>query len=96
MNMARDDTPRTRGRKWMGIRKQAMLKTQYRCAECLRQDRLALADQVDHIIPLHKGGTDALDNLEGLCLTCHERKTAADMGYKPKIKVKIGPDGWPV
>ncbi|HCS17676.1 MAG TPA: HNH endonuclease [Erythrobacter sp.] len=86
-------TKRTRGRKWMAIREQALLKTQYRCAECLRNDKLSIARQVDHIIPLHKGGTDDLDNLEGLCLTCHERKTARDMGHK--VKVTFGADGWP-
>lgn len=77
----------------MAIREQALLKTQYRCAECLRNDKLSIARQVDHIIPLHKGGTDDLDNLEGLCLTCHERKTARDMGHK--VKVTFGADGWP-
>jgi 5-methylcytosine-specific restriction enzyme A len=88
------ETPRTRGRKWMKLRDIALQRTQYRCAECLRNDRLAPARQVDHIIPLHKGGTDHPDNLEALCLSCHERKTAADMGYK--VKQKIGADGWPV
>lgn len=86
-------TKRTRGRKWMAIRDQALAKTQYRCAECLRNDKLSIADQVDHITPLHKGGTDDLDNLEGLCLTCHERKTAKDMGYR--AKTTFGADGWP-
>jgi 5-methylcytosine-specific restriction enzyme A len=87
------ETPRTRGRKWMKLRDIALQRTQYRCAECLRNDRLTPARQVDHIIPLHKGGTDHPDNLEALCLSCHERKTAADMGYK--VKQKIGLDGWP-
>ncbi len=85
---------RTRGRKWMVLREHALAKTQRRCAECLRNDKLSLAEQVDHIVPLHKGGTDDLDNLEGLCLTCHGRKTAKDMGYRPKAE--FGEDGWPV
>jgi len=86
-------TKRTRGRKWMALRDRALAKTQYRCAECLRNGRLALAKQVDHIIPLHQGGTDDLDNLEGLCLPCHEAKTARDMGRRAKIE--FGVDGWP-
>ena len=86
-------TKRTRGRKWMAIREQALAKTQYRCAECLRNDKLSIACQVDHIIPLHKGGTDDLDNLEGLCAEHHRAKTAKDMGHK--VKVTFGADGWP-
>lgn len=91
--MGREATTRTRGRKWQSIRHLALLKTYGRCAECLRNDKLSPAHQVDHITPLHKGGTDDLDNLEGLCLTCHEAKTARDMGYK--VKPRIGLDGWP-
>ena len=91
--MAREATTRTRGRKWMKLRDIALMRTHYRCAECLRNDRLTVAREVDHIIPLHKGGTDHPDNLEALCLTCHEVKTAKDMGYT--VKRRIGPDGWP-
>jgi 5-methylcytosine-specific restriction enzyme A len=39
-------------------------------------------DELDHIVPLHKGGTDARDNLVGLCMTHHAAKTAADMGHR--------------
>ena len=30
---------------------------------------------VDHITPLHMGGTDDPDNLQALCPACHRRKT---------------------
>lgn len=35
-----------------------------------------LATVVDHIIRKNKGGTDDMDNLQGLCEECHNRKRA--------------------
>ena len=34
--------------------------------------------EVDHIIPLYKGGTNDLHNLEALCRNCHGKKTFKD------------------
>lgn len=36
------------------------------------------ADQVDHITPLSRGGTDERSNLQSLCASCHSKKTSAD------------------
>lgn len=36
--------------------------------------------EVDHITPKAAGGTDELENLQGICRTCHRRKTAAEGG----------------
>ena len=85
---------RTRGRKWMRIRSAVMARSNWLCQECTKQGRTTPALEVDHIKPLHKGGTDAMDNLAALCVPCHEAKTAKDMGYT--VKVTIGPDGWPI
>lgn len=35
---------------------------------------------VDHIVPLHKGGTDAMSNLHGLCKLHHGMKTRDEVG----------------
>lgn len=85
-------TQRTRGRKWMTIR-HAVLTLEPRCVECRNADRISLATEVDHIVPLHKGGTDELTNLRGLCVDHHLAKTRADRGLGPKRI--IGNDGWP-
>ena len=37
-----------------------------------------LATEVDHIVPKSAGGTDAMDNLQALCKSCHSRKTAKE------------------
>jgi 5-methylcytosine-specific restriction endonuclease McrA len=34
--------------------------------------------ELDHIVPLIDGGGHELDNLQTLCVPCHERKTAAE------------------
>ena len=48
-------------------------RAKWRCEECG-----ALLDEdyeIDHLVPLHLGGTDALDNLRALDGLCHRRKT---------------------
>lgn len=49
------------------------------CEECMRQGRLRTAVLVDHITPIKKGGA-RLDvyNLQSLCQSCHNRKTAGE------------------
>lgn len=34
--------------------------------------------QIDHIVEKSRGGTDALDNLRLLCLSCHSRRHASE------------------
>lgn len=41
------------------------------CAECGASDT-----QIDHRMPLSKGGAHALENLQMLCVTCNARKCA--------------------
>ena len=46
----------------------------WRCAGCGRY-----ANEVDHIVPLHKGGDPFdMDNLQALCRSCHIAKTARE------------------
>lgn len=49
------------------------------CARC-KFRYLASALDVDHVIPLYKGGTDTADNVQALCQTCHVIKTREDAG----------------
>ena len=52
----------------------------------LRRDRIcrlchaAPSTEADHIIPLSRGGTWALENGQGLCKRCHGQKTRRDRG----------------
>lgn len=81
---------RTRGRKWMRLRHVVLVEDPV-CKICNRK----ASTQVDHIIPVSKGGTDDRDNLQGACEACHEDKTRDDLGITKRL-IKIGLDGYPV
>jgi 5-methylcytosine-specific restriction protein A len=74
---ARRGTAASRGYdgRWQRIR-MAYLKGHPLCAECLKEHRVTVATDVDHIIPKRDGGSDADGNLQALCHSCHSRKTA--------------------
>ncbi|MFZ3578819.1 HNH endonuclease [Virgibacillus sp. DJP39] len=66
---------------WRKVSK-AYLKENPLCVHCRREDRLTPATEVDHTIP--HGGEMKLfwdkRNWQGLCKTCHSKKTALEDG----------------
>ncbi len=74
-------TERGYGVRWRRLRTW-FLNAHPLCAECQRQGKLIPAALVDHIIP-HRGDSALLydpANLQSLCTTCHNRKTATEDG----------------
>lgn len=69
---------RTRGSAWMKIRTRILRRDKGLCQECLRNGKPTEATKVDHITPLHLGGDDNDENLQGLCKPCHDAKTAEE------------------
>lgn len=65
-------------------------------SSCAREGIVRVWTQLDHIVPLHKGGPDTDANMQGLCDSCHDVKTRADMGYTGPRPRRIGLDGFPV
>jgi len=65
--------PRSAGDRWMKLRR-VILAEEPICMICRR----AASAEVDHILPLSKGGTDCRDNLQGVCKECHNEKTKKD------------------
>lgn len=61
---------------------------------CLKADRARAATEVDHILPLHRGGDDAPHNLQPLCHDCHASKSAMERGGRRRAAT--GLDGWPM
>ena len=66
------------GRAWKRIRDR-YIKAHPLCEECQKQGKLTPAEEVHHILPLSRGGTNAEDNLMALCHSCHARITV-EMG----------------
>ena len=67
--------------RWQDLRRYR-LNTQPLCVECLKKDRIFPATVVDHIKP-HKGNEKLFydfNNLQSLCKSCHDRKTAKEDG----------------
>ena len=59
------------------------------CRMC--KDNIAV--HADHIIPLYLGGSNELENLQPLCLSCHKDKSLIEQGKKPDVKINA--DGSP-
>jgi len=76
-------TPRLRGRSAVEARLR-FLKSNPLCSQCLKRGHISIAEEVDHIKPLFKGGADTDDNKQSLCKPCHKLKTARDMGHRNK------------
>lgn len=64
------------GRRWRKLR----LMVLARDPVCKHPGCNELATDVDHIVPKALGGTDAMDNLQGLCHAHHSAKTATEDG----------------
>lgn len=51
--------------------------------------RHVVAEQVDHIVPVASGGTNDEENLQGLCSSCHRRKTVLHDGGSGRAKRRM-------
>ncbi|MCC5855131.1 MAG: HNH endonuclease [Idiomarina sp.] len=66
------------GKDWVKLRRLILERDDNLCIHCLSLGRYTEATHVDHIVPKAKGGTDGEDNLQSLCKSCHEAKTARE------------------
>ena len=71
---------RIRGTTLQNIRR-AHFQKQPLCVICLGGGRTSLATELDHVLPLHQGGTDTVGNRQGLCAQCHLEKSKTERGH---------------
>ena len=67
-------------KQWRLARMKVLHRDKFRCKQCGRAGRL----EVDHVIPLDKGGDPwDLANLQALCRDCHIKKTRRENRRTP-------------
>ena len=76
---------RLRGAKAVARRLRIWTRSPY-CAMCGTLTNYPDGFHADHITPLHKKGEDTDKNLQTLCIPCHDKKTAQDMGYAERVE----------
>jgi len=81
---------------WRKLRR-LQLSDQPLCVMCKLAGKVVVATEVDHIVPMSKGGA-ALDqaNLQSLCHNCHSRKTIRDQGKTDKPIKGASATGLPI
>lgn len=53
----------------------------HRCLACGVTDRLS----ADHVIPLSRGGSNTIDNIQPLCKPCNSRKATKTIDYRTLV-----------
>lgn len=74
--------------KWAEWTKKAIRsRDRGKCAECQKSLTMELSDDenIDHIVPLSKGGTNDLVNLQLLCRNCNSNKSNKEQAVKTSI-----------
>lgn len=56
------------------------------CQMCGRLASYPDGFQLDHKVPLYKGGDDEDENCQVLCVPCHDKKTMTDLGYRERLE----------
>jgi hypothetical protein len=64
-----------RNRITAGVRSKVLARDSYRCRHCGISTALGAVLHIDHIIPISKGGTSDLGNLQTLCQDCNLGKS---------------------
>ena len=75
-------------RQWR-LRRARVLRDAPLCPACLAEDRVTAAVEVDHVVPLARGGTDDYANLAPICVEHHKTKTRARRRRAPMTRCLI-------
>ena len=73
-------TQRGYGADWRKIRQRILQRDKGLCQQHLKLGVVMPGNHVDHIKPKAQGGDNSDANLQTLCTTCHQQKTATERG----------------
>ena len=59
---------------------QIKLKYNFTCPSCLKKEP-TIKLTLDHVVPLFKGGSDSIDNIQPLCMSCNRKKQIQVIRY---------------
>ena len=76
MNRILDGKPKTSRQVSPLLKKKIAAQQQWKCGHC--QSILDASYEVDHIVPLFRGGENNEQNLVALCRNCHGKKTVEE------------------
>lgn len=68
---------RITGRKLQQLRKE-LFEREPLCRPCYKAGRVTVGTMRDHITPLEEGGMDTEDNVQNICVACHDEKSKAE------------------
>ena len=93
-------TERGYGWRWQQLRQRILARDMHLCQPCQRDGRVTPATQVDHIKAKASGGTDDQENLQAICASCHDAKSAVEaaeaQGRAHRPMKRVGVDGYPI
>lgn len=61
--------------KWRETRQRVLIRDPI-CKQCNRNP----STRADHIVPVSRGGSDSMENLQGMCEPCHNAKIGTERG----------------
>jgi 5-methylcytosine-specific restriction enzyme A len=71
-----ESSRRTGTSRWQALRTRVLQRDNHTCQ--VRGPRcLGMATEVDHVVPVSRGGADNLSNTRAVCKPCHDALTAA-------------------
>ena len=71
-------TERIRGNSLVAIKRKFERANPRLCATCTRLGLVGYGDELEHIVPLWKGGAESDSNREWICKAHHKIKTASE------------------
>lgn len=72
----------------LALRFKVFRRDEFKCVACGRSVKDGIVLNIEHLHPLSKGGTWAIDNLVTMCFECNQGKKCTILTEREKIKLK--------